>query len=471
MTRCAIYTRQSLDRTGEELGVQRQEAECRRLCEQRGYGITEVLVDNSVSATAKRPGYEQLLQLIETGAVDVVVVLRIDRLLRRLADLEQLIDLSERTGVQIVTVYGDIDLSSSQGRLVGRLLASVARAEVETKGERQKLANLQKAQAGKPHGSRRPYGYEADLVTIYEPEATVLRQMAEKVIDGASCKEVAHWLNREGYFTTLGRNWYPITVRNMLMKKRYAGIRSYKGAEFPAAWPAVFDTETWERLQLALQSGQVGVQVRARKYLLTGLLYCGKCGLSLNGSLKQDHPGRPRRRTYQCRGETDTGLMRGCRGVTRNADALDDFISEAVFYRLDTPELASLLHGDEAPALQSLLRDRQAQRLRLDGLVDDYATGLLNKDQLARAKATAEAELERIETELNKLQRQTFNLPAGQTVRQAWDAQGDEWRRSLLALLIKRIDVMPGITKPFYVTRSGQRCRFDPSLIGIEWLA
>src|SRR4051812_50076084 len=94
--KCIIYARQSLDIAGDQLGVERQRAECLRLCEQRGYEVFETLVDNSVSASAdSRPGYERLLELIERQAVDVVVVLRLDRLLRKLTGLEALIDLTE----------------------------------------------------------------------------------------------------------------------------------------------------------------------------------------------------------------------------------------------------------------------------------------------------------------------------------------------------------------------------------------
>ena len=114
---------------------------------------------------------------------------------------------------------------------------------METKSERHKLANAQKAAAGKPHGSRRPYGYEADLITIYKPEAAILREMGRRIMAGHGFKEVAYWLNEQGHTTTTGKLWYPLTVRNMLLKPRYGGIRTYNGAEYPAVgdvnpnWP------------------------------------------------------------------------------------------------------------------------------------------------------------------------------------------------------------------------------------------
>lgn len=474
--RAAVYVRQSLDRTGDELGVQRQEEECRRLCASRGYEVVELVQDNNRSATTgERPGYQRLLGMIESKAIDVVVVLRVDRLLRRLTELESLIDLSERTGVVIVTVQGEIDLSTSQGRLVGRVLASVARAEAELKGERHRLANAQKARSGKPHGSRRPYGYEADLVTIYEPEAAILREMARKVINNHTYKEVSQWLNRAGYRTTLGKPWYPVTVRNMLLKKRYAGVRDYKGTEYPATWQPIFDAETWDRLQLTMRLRSANNVPKSRKYLLTGLVQCGNCGAMMTGSTKVDHPGRPQRRIYQCNGEIGTDGTRGCRAVSRNASALDWWVTEAVFARLETPELASLLTNDD-PAeaeLKELLFDHDRQIILIGSLIDDYATGVLSRDQLVRAKTTAEAELARIETEIDRLSRRRHSiaLPVGQTLRQAWEASdSNNWRRALIGLLVKRVIVNKGITKPFMTLPDGAVCRFDPSLIEVVWI-
>ena len=103
------------------------------------------------------------------------------------------------------------------------------------------------------HQSKRAYGYEADLITLNEPEAAILREMARRVMAGHSYKEVAFWANAHGYRTTTGKIFYPLTVRNLLHKKRYAGVREHNGAEYPAVWEPVFDAETWERLQLTLR--------------------------------------------------------------------------------------------------------------------------------------------------------------------------------------------------------------------------
>jgi len=474
--RAGVYCRQSLDRDGTELGVERQEQECRKLAARRGDEIVRVLVDNNRSASSgERPGYDELLNLIATKQIDVVLVLRVDRLLRRLTDLEALIELSERTGVQIATVEGDIDLGSSSGRLIARILASVARSEVETKSARQQLANAQRAALGLPYGGKRPYGYLADLTTINPAEAAVMREMARRIIAGHGFKSVAWWANENNHSTVMGKQWHPINIRNMLTNKRYAGIREYKGTEYPAIWEPVFDATTWERLQLVIQQRSVAWSrdsgtTKPRKYLLTGILFCGKCGTPLNGAMKHDerHKAAPRR-IYACRQIGDQRRAHGCGGIARGADPLDDWIKECVIARLDTPELSNLLtQGEDAGELRELLASRETLKLRLDGLVDDYATGLLNRSQFTRAKNTAESELQALQSRIDGLSRQQTlgSIPAGQTVREAWQNGSNEWRRSLIELLVKRIVVNAGYArKPRY-----KGFVFDPDAIVVEWI-
>lgn len=469
--RSIIYCRISLDSTGEQLGVQRQEAECRNLCTSRDYQVTRVITDNSVSATyGTRSGYSELIKAIKSGGVDVVVVYRLDRLLRKLTELEELITLTEQTGVQIVTVQGDLDLSNSTGRLIGRILASVARSEVEVKSERHKAANAQKASQGKPHhGGRRPYGYESDHITIKKDEANALREMGQMLLSGHGYKDIAYHLNEKGIPTTQGKLWYPITVRNLLKKKRYGGIREYNGTEYPAIWEPVFDPETWERLQLTVKLKE-STKPLGKKYLLTGFVYCGNCGQQLNGQMKRDNPKRPLRRTYNCRTQGDTQKAGGCGGVVRNADALEHFIRECIIYRLNSPDLAELLGKKDDTELKALLEHRKLLSDRIAELVDDYASGLLDRSQFARAKVKAENELSTISDQINAQNGLNVSLQPNQTVKDAWLANGDEWKRSLISLLIKSITVNVGKTKPYYDI-DGVRARFDPALIEISWIA
>jgi predicted site-specific integrase-resolvase len=105
-----VYTRQSLDRTGDGLAVARQQEDCPKLCRDRGWAVAQIVTDNDVSASNGKPrsGFVQVLGMVDARAVDVVVVWAVDRLVRKLADLEEVIERCERAGVRLATVSGDV---------------------------------------------------------------------------------------------------------------------------------------------------------------------------------------------------------------------------------------------------------------------------------------------------------------------------------------------------------------------------
>ena len=102
-------------------------------------------------------------------------------------DLERLIEVADAAGVAIRSVNGgDLDLSNSSGRMLARILGSVARQESEHKGERQRRANIQRAEAGSWWSSQRCFGYTQDAEPL-EPEASMIRQAAADVSRVCPC--------------------------------------------------------------------------------------------------------------------------------------------------------------------------------------------------------------------------------------------------------------------------------------------
>lgn len=466
MTRAIIYRRQSRDKFNDELGIERQLKECKRVAKARKFNVIDVITDNDISASKRgRPGYGRLTQLMATGAVDVVVILRIDRLLRLNDELEELIQLVEKNPVKVITVEGDIDLSTPQGRLMARILVSVARSEMEIKSARHKLANKQRAEAGQAHGSRRTFGYEDDNMTIREDEALVLKDMAVRFLNGWSYRRISEYLNAQEIKTAEGRDFFAITVRNMLIRKKYAGIRSYEGVDYQGQWPAIFDEDMWARIQYKYLDRRraAGDRPVARKYLLTGFAYCGKCGSQLNGATKRDNPSRPLRNTYAC-------LNGGC--VTRNAPALEHFLRELIVYRLGSPQMDRLINSARTRgSAAELLSKKEGIKARLDTLLDDFTDGTLTKTEYVRAKNRLLGQLEDVDGSLVALyQSDTLDGLSGTTdsLRERWMVEDNGWRRQVIETLVEKVVVHVGKTKPYYIA-DGVRYRFDPELVDVQW--
>lgn len=391
--RCAVYCRLSLDRTGEELGVERQLADCRDLVARRGGTVVAEHADNSKSATSgrRRPAYAELLAQVERGEVDAIVAWSLDRLVRRIADLEALVDLCDRKQVAIVLVRGsELDLSTPAGRLVARLLGAVARHEVDAKSDRQKREALQRADRGAPPGGRRAFGYRG--TDVVPEEADAVRDAYKRLIAGTTLSRIARDMTAAGHRTTIGNPWTINAVRAMLVNPRYAGHRTYLGRiHGPAAWPAIVDETTWEAAHALLTDPARKVsRTNALTWLGTGLYRCGRCpdqtvictyrGIKARGT---------QRRVYRCP---------KC-FMTRVADPIDRWVTLVVVKRLRKPDLADLLATESNDSVDAgaLSTEAKALRIRLNALADNLE---LSETVLARRERKIRERLAEIERQL-----------------------------------------------------------------------
>lgn len=451
-TQTVIYARQSLDRTGAGAAVDRQVADCRRLAEARGWQVTEVISDNDISASngKRRPGYERLLNLMLTGQIHAVVVWHVDRLTRRLVDLEQVITVCESTGVRLATVTGDLDLSTDTGRMVARILASVARGEVERKGARQRRANQQRADAGLMGWTRRPFGYDKvdGRIVRVEVEAHALQDAARLVLAGSTLAAGVRMLDDHGLTTTIGKPWNVTSLRRALLSPRYAGRVTYNGADVAeGAWPVILDQGTQQRLAEVLRDPRRRLQRGTeRKYLLSGLARCGRCGAVMFGS-----PTVQKGRRY------DIYRCRSCY-LTRRADLVDEVVERVLIGRLSQPDAAALL----APAvdLDALRAEAVELRNRRDALAGLLADGLLSREAVAEQAGRLTRRIGEIETRITAAlgDSPAARLAEADDVAEAWAALDVRARKDALNTLLT-VTILP----------AGKGQRFDPATVRIDW--
>ncbi len=451
--RAFVYLRQSLDRAGTSAAVDRQREDCLKLCSERGWEVASTYVDNDVSAstTKPRPGYTRMLAAVERGEAEVVVAWHVDRLTRKLTDLELLIELAQRTGLRIATVTGDLDLSTDAGRLVGRILASVARGEVERKGARQKRAQQQAAQQGRPAGGRRAFGYTADGMTVIEPEATHLRAAYTDLLQGASLKSIARRWNEAGALTTAGNAWTHSTVRETLKNPRYAGLRSYRGQVVgPAVWRSLVDEDT-HAAAVALLSlpERRTTATTARKYLLPAIALCWKCG----SDVATGHT-RHGRRVYVCRAH---------KCVARKAEPVEQLVEAVVVARLSRPDAVELLSRPETPDLAVNRAKAQAIRERLDDLATGLEEGLLTLGAVRRSSERLRVELATVETRIRDSTHADVLTPlvTAVDVRAAWDKCDLKQKRAVVDALL---------TVTLLAPKRGRQ-EFDPETVLVAWKA
>lgn len=478
--RVAIYVRISKDPEGLELGVARQEKDCREHCAKRGWTIVEVFGDDDISASTisrkRRPGYEKLLAGTREGRWDIIVSYSNSRLTRRPLELEDLIQLHEATGVMISTIVsGDANLSTADGRLYARLLASIDAAEAERTAERVKRTLQERRTAGLPTSGHPRFGYlKPRHGGTYTPDpalSDVLANAYRRITNGEiTFRRLAMEWNALGIGTVLGGPWRPQALRAMMCTGFAAGlIREHSKPNHetrnqqtmndfdswrPGSHEAIITMDEWNAFRARCMANTEGV----RKWVwasdpLAGLLLCGLC----EGEVRMvvANSGNNTHRRWTCPRRRDYG------------DAAHPYIhiprtsAEEIVLTWIDQEIGEgqNLAGREAEqakakvALNELEQiDRQigalkAKRRRVADLMADDAISI-EDGKAQRAEAEQEiAHLEALKLEKSLLKVQSASpLPAFTTLREEWGLWDAHKRREALARLVRGFVVVPPVT-------------------------
>lgn len=368
--RAGIYCRLSLAIMGDSAKVDEQERICRDHARWLGWEVIDVYSDNSRSAwkrNKKRPEWERMLGDVESGRITAIISYHGDRLVRQPRDLEKLIDLAEGKGIRLASPTGTRNLDNRDDRIMARVIAAFAEGESAAISDRRKMQYERWRRAGRVraggHGGR-VFGYDTDGLSLFPPcrcdvatreehsEAEIIREMAARVLAGESANGIARDLTARGWRTPSGTVMSQTFVRRLLARPRYAGLMP--DGESAAAWPAILDRETWERVRATLDARAAGnpAPTSARRWLLSGIALCGKCGTPLQtGAVSHGADGRAYR-GYSC--------VKGC--VRRSGALLDAYVSARVVRLLNDPrqpEGELPVRADDAPEWAALTSERE----------------------------------------------------------------------------------------------------------------
>jgi site-specific DNA recombinase len=458
--RAVVYTRMSKDRAGAGLGVDRQHQDCLALADQLGWTVVGHHSDNDLSAYSgkPRPGYRALLDDLEQGRADAVLVWHTDRLHRRPVELEQYIDVCDPRGVMTQTVKaGPLDLATPSGRMVARMLGSAGRYEVEHMIERQQAAKLQAATAGRWKGGRRPFGYEADGVTVRDTEAAEIRRATDDLLAGMSLRAITSDWNSRGVVTATGGSWKSTEVRRLLSRARNAGLMEHRGEVIgQAEWPAIVDESLWRaaRALLADPSRRTSPG-SARRWLGGGLFLCGVCGTALRASTTGSGRAGKSVPAYRC----DNGAH-----VTRRCEAVDEYVEALAVRRLAQPDVVSLGAPQQAVDTSGLHVERLAIQGRLAELVDLFTAGTITAQQVERGSVSLRGQLDDLDRLIaDAAGTSTLDGVTGDRAVSVWPTLDLSRRRAIVALLM---------TVTVHRATKGRQPGggyFDPSRIEITW--
>ncbi|MHD0299882.1 recombinase family protein [Rhodococcus qingshengii] len=455
-----IYTRISRDREGAGLGVDRQRSDCLALAESLGWTVVEEFSDNDISAYSgrRRPEYEAMLAMLESGGANAILVWHSDRLHRSPVELESFIDLCDRYSIAVRTVQaGHFDLSTASGKMVARMLGAAARHEVEHSIERQKRAKLQAALEGKYRGGRRAFGFEPDGLSLRTVEAEAIRQGTSRILSGVSLAQVVREWNAAGLVTTRNqRQWTSRDVKKVLLRPRNAALSLHEGKIVGGAqWPAIVDPDDFHALVALLSDPKRRTSFAyERSHMGVGVYVCGVCGAKMQIAT-------------MIRGKTARAKMYRCAAsphIGRIADQLDEYVSEIVIARLSLPDAAITL-GSEVVDATALQVQRDGLQGRLDELASMFAQDAIDGGQLLRGSTELRARIDAIDVEL----RQARSSSVLSDLVLAGDRLRDVWESLSVDLQGKVVDALMTVTVlPAGRGRQPGGGYFSPQFIEIE---
>lgn len=452
-----VYGRVSQLVDERQRSVEGQVKDCKGRVRDVGARLGEVLTDPGRSAwdpRVRRPGWDTLMDRLESGATGGVVVFDLSRFSRRPIDGERLIKAAEK-GLVVLDTEDAYDLTAPNGKKAFRDHLNAAAYYSDRLSTVTRRGKRDKALSGEPNATRqRAFGFEPDAVTVRESEAAVIRELVTRLLDGAKWDHLAVELNERGILTAAapcdrhkaprkgrcswcGRRdaagigdglWTPTSLRNMLKRSRNAGYVTYKGEDVARlSGDPILDGETWQRFSTWLAGRRRG-RPNSEVYLCSGVALCGLCGKGLTGRPQKHlrpYPDGEFRRQYWCLPRVPASKG-GCGKLAIDMRELD--------YHMREFTVTALSDSRHSAIVEAAAKSIQSTRAKLEGQIDDA-------EQLANALADklgrGEMKLERyevaappLETRLTELRGQLAELdtlPVPEATDEDLAASRAEW--------------------------------------------
>jgi len=458
------YARISISPDGETEKTDRQLLDILRLMLTMHCRLGEVHRDDNMSAwkrNGKRPGWRAMMGRLESKAIGGAVAWHVDRMMRQSRDLEKLIDLADKGGVVIRSCFGEYQLDDSDHRFTLRILVAAANKASDDASRRQKRKHDAMREAGVSNGGLRAFGHQTPApgkpvsADQLERERDAVAWTVATLLDGTSMPAATAGLNTRGVTMMNGDPWYPAAVKGMVLKARHAGLIEDPDGRIigPARdVEAIISPDDYRALRAMFAARSTGRRGRpegatAGLYVLSGVLICAPCGLTMSAAQRPDQPAAADGSPYVIYRCPDNG----CRAVGRPGNSVGGHTIVEWAY-------AQMIAVSTDPDHAAMVARRSAALEKLDAaiavaardartLATRWGAGELADDEWSAASAALKARRARLDAERDQVAVGAAGLdqPATAAALAAdWTAGTvDDRRRMLLSAMPYGIGVEP----------------------------
>lgn len=468
----AVYARQSIDKK-DSVSIETQVQLCRRF----SAGEPQIFQDKGFSGkNTNRPAFRRLMEAVETGQVSKIIVYRLDRFSRSIADFGQIWNTLERCGVEFLSVTENFDTSSPMGRAMLNIVLVFAQLERETTAERVRDNYQHRFSLGAWPGGPAPYGYSLAKITDHEGRrvsslsaneyAPIVKRIFELYAqEGTSLRGVAQILNTDGIPGPRRKVWDNVTLSRILHSPLYVQATEdiywwylSKGLQ-PKQGPEAFDgahacnvigkrdrskgknqdlerqlfslsnhrgfipAELWLRCQGRLeQNAQAAPTAPAKHSWLTGLLKCGACGYAV----KIARDGQSGTYYLNCSGRANMGICSA--SIRIDLRELEEAVAQSLSETLSECPPEEVCPGENETA-----KELEQIELRIDRLVSALS------ESGKGAASYIGAQIEKLHHQKEKLLLDLSHKAGSQKFRLDFDRASFEEKKLIACMFIGKI--------------------------------
>lgn len=447
--RVATYRRVSTEMQADEgFSLEAQKSRLQSFIDSQGWRHVEDYADEGYSAkNIERPALKRLMGDIQKEKFDIVLVYRLDRLVRSVMDLHELLSLFEKHNIKFKSATEVFDTTSAMGRLFITIVAALAQWERENLSERVHFGMRQMVLEGKRAGAKAPFGYDTvdkELV-INEEEAKWVRYIFEQYRTKGQ-QAIAGALNGMGIKTKNGSRWRSTVIHTVATNPIYAGyIRwNYRKASGSKTGNEIVVKGNHEPLIPKEQFDEVQEIIEKRSgkgfkghvhYPFTGVLKCARCGSPMIGASRKKKHGLYR--FYRCTGRFHSKI---CDMPIISEDLVAKTFLEEVkapeYKEVDIPETK-----DDSVEIEKQLSKVKA---RIERIQDLYLDGDLTKQEYREKlekERKKEEELVRQMTPPSSEVNHEVLIDIINNMKRIWEHATDEERKQLISLAVDFITV------------------------------
>ena len=467
----AIYCRVSTEEQAQEgFSIRAQEQKLKEYANVKDWSIYNFYIDEGISGKniTERPAITRMIADINAGHVKNVLVFKLDRLTRSVADLVYLIDVFNKNACAFNSLMESLDTSTASGRMFIKIIGIFAEFERENIAERVRIGKERKTREGYSNNScNKSYGFDREngqrIQTVNEDEAQKVRMIFDMYVNqGMSLSAIAKSFNLQKIKSKKGFLWNAATVRAVLTNCNNAGNVRYcmhdpdRNFEAEGQHEAIISDELYSAAQILIEKNSRTAPTKKpdEHNYFVNFLYCADCEEKYlpHNTVYHTKKGKSTSYAFQCR----TRFLKGdCASKAITAGKVEKALTEYLLkydalFQSDSAEAARIEHKKQS-AGEQIQRYRENLR-HLDSrekeVMSHYISGAIEFESYRGLKEQLDRDREFIRSELNKLTVDETERPAtldreeiAATFRDSWSRLSNSEKRLFLTNYVKKIFV------------------------------